>query len=313
MIACETQTVYEAFGLRLASEIPLRELLPAEDQASAADAAIGRADLAEAWNAREDGDEFYGFRGNELFVRVPDTALFRVRGGNRIDVEPSPGADEGVVRMYLLGTCMGALLLQRRTIPLHGSAVVIGGEAYAFVGDSGAGKSTLAAAFVGRGCPLLSDDVIAVAAGPDRSPVAMPAYPQQKLWLESLYRLGMEEALYMPIYESKYAVPVPTRFHRGPVRLAGIFELAAADGDGDGPKIETIEGLARLPTLQYHTFRRFLIPPFGLEQWHFATAAAIAGRVAMYRLSRPKAGFTVQGLVSKVLQTIGAEEKAPLA
>ena len=38
---------------------------------------------------------------------------------------------------------MGALLMQRKILPLHGSAIAIDGKAYAFVGDSGAGKSTL--------------------------------------------------------------------------------------------------------------------------------------------------------------------------
>ena len=71
-----------------------------------------------------------------------------MRGGNRISFSPAAGAEETAVRLYLLGTCMGALLFQRKLLPLHGSAVVINGKAYAFVGDSGAGKSTLAAAFL---------------------------------------------------------------------------------------------------------------------------------------------------------------------
>ena len=50
-----------------------------------------------------------------------------------------------------LGTCMGALLMQRKIFPFHGSAIAINGKAYAIVGDSGAGKSTLASAFLKKG------------------------------------------------------------------------------------------------------------------------------------------------------------------
>ena len=57
---------------------------------------------------------------------------------------------------------MGAILMQRKILPLHGSAIAIDGKAYAIVGDSGAGKSTLASAFLKRGYQLLSDDVITV-------------------------------------------------------------------------------------------------------------------------------------------------------
>ena len=52
--------------------------------------------------------------------------------------------------------------MQRKVLPLHGSAIAINGKAYAIIGDSGAGKSTLALAFLNRGYRLLTDDVIAV-------------------------------------------------------------------------------------------------------------------------------------------------------
>lgn len=82
--------------------------------------------------------------------------------GKRIVVCPQPGADEKKVRLFILGTCMAVIMMQRGILPLHGSAVVIDGWAYAFVGHSGAGKSTLSAALASRGYPLLTDDVVAL-------------------------------------------------------------------------------------------------------------------------------------------------------
>lgn len=57
--------------------------------------------------------------------------------GKRIVVSPIPGADERKVRLFILGTCMAVIMMQRGILPLHGSAVVIDGWAYAFVGHSG--------------------------------------------------------------------------------------------------------------------------------------------------------------------------------
>lgn len=94
--------------------------------------------------------------------QVADTAIFAIQNGDTIQVSPMAGADEAKIRLFLLGTCMGALLMQRKILPLHGSAIAIDGKAYAFVGHSGAGKSTLASAFINKGFQLLSDDVIAV-------------------------------------------------------------------------------------------------------------------------------------------------------
>ena len=78
---------------------------------------------------------------------------------------------------------MGALLMQRKILPLHGSAIAIDGKAYALIGDSGAGKSTLASAFLNKGYQLLSDDVIAVSLlNKKYCQLFIPSYPQQKLW-----------------------------------------------------------------------------------------------------------------------------------
>lgn len=158
------RTVYEAFGLRLSSEISLPELSKAAVDGAVSlptDVVIARAEPDELWGElRQAGNNFVRI-GNRFLFLIPDTAIYCIEEGARIFVAPLAGADAEKVRVYLLGTCMGALLMLRRTLPLHGSAVVIDGRAYAFLGDSGVGKSTLAAALVHRGYSLLSDDVIA--------------------------------------------------------------------------------------------------------------------------------------------------------
>ncbi|SFS54830.1 aldolase [Paenibacillus sp. BC26] len=296
------RTIYRAFGLTIASEIALPELLLGPEQACEADVYFEKEDLRQAWNERSGSDDYYALDGDELMLNIEGTAIYRVRGGNRIAVSPTIGAEDPVVRLYLLGTCMGALLFQRKLMPLHGSAVVINGKAYAFVGDSGAGKSTLAAAFLKRGYTLLTDDVIAVTFNRDRIPVVIPSYPQQKLWQESIDKLGMQSDRYVPLYETKYAIPVASMFCKEPVPLAGIFELAKADRKET--EFRHLQGLERLPTIRYHTYRQFLIAQLGLEQWHFAASVSIADRIDMYQLRRPTEGFTVDDLVSRILNTI---------
>jgi hypothetical protein len=78
---------------------------------------------------------------------------------------------------YLLGPVLSYALIARGLEPLHATAVVIGDEAVAFLGDCGRGKSTLGAAFVRAGHALLTDDLLVLrdngggfsaAAGPPR-------------------------------------------------------------------------------------------------------------------------------------------------
>ncbi|MFD1957532.1 hypothetical protein ACFSL6_26025 [Paenibacillus thailandensis] len=160
--------------------------------------------------------------------RVPETALYRIAGGSRVEVTPWPGAEEARIRLYLLGSCMGALLMQRGILPLHGSAVVIEGKAYAIVGQSGAGKSTLAAAFASAGYPLVTDDVIAVSVShAQEASKVYPSYPQQKLWRKASNSWACFRRISQRLSRvNKYAVPVRSRFHLEPLPLAGVIELS---------------------------------------------------------------------------------------
>jgi len=199
---------------------------------------------------------------------------------------------------------MGALLMQRKTLPLHGSVIAIDGKAYALIGDSGAGKSTLASAFLNKGYQLLSDDVVAVSLLNKNTAIVHPSYAQQKLWQESINELGMEVAQLSPLFEreTKYAVPVNSQFFPDPLPLAGVIELVKTQGED----IETtrIEGLARLYKLYRHTFRSSLISKLGLMEWHFETSTHIASGMEMFQVSRPTSRFTAHELVEVILNTI---------
>ncbi|MDB4868251.1 MAG: hypothetical protein JWR03_2584 [Cohnella sp.] len=312
MISAVQQTVYQAFGMRLSSGIPLPELPVSDDtgEHASADIVIETAEPTRLWDELEKGGNNFVRKGNRFLFLIPETAVFCIENGFKITVCPLPGADEEKVRVYLLGTCMGALLMTRKVLPLHGSAVEIDGKAYAFVGDSGAGKSTLAAAFVSMGHLLVSDDVIAVTlAHGDGLPIVMPSYPQQKLWQESIDHLGMQSERFRPVYRetTKYAVPVPSEFCSEPVPLAGVFELVKSGRDTIG--VRRLPNLERLRMMLLHTYRNMLIRRLGLEQWHFKISTAVADAVEVYQLQRPMEGFTAHQLASAIIRTVEKESR----
>jgi ABC-type dipeptide/oligopeptide/nickel transport system ATPase component len=182
---------------------------------------------------------------------------------------------------------MGAILMQRKILPIHGSAVAIDGKAYAIVGDSGAGKSTLASAFLKRGYKLMSDDVIPVTLNNEHIPIVTPSYPQQKLWLESLNHFEMDSNNYQPLIvrEDKFAVPVQDQFITEQLPLAGVFELIK--GENDEIDIKPIPSLQRFYKLYHHTYRNFFIQKSGLMDWHFNTSAKMIKKIEFFQLRRP--------------------------
>ncbi|WP_156889720.1 ATP-binding cassette domain-containing protein [Paenibacillus harenae] len=244
----------------------------------------------------------YRFENGRFLFHVPETACYSITSGARISVTPYPGADEAKIRLFLLGTCMGVLLMQRGILPLHGSAVVIDGKVFAIVGESGAGKSTLAAAFAHAGYPLMTDDVIAVSLSDDSAAAAVyPSYPQQKLWEESIEQLGLLSHNYSSIYQrvNKYAVPIRSQFCREPLPLAGVVELIKASEPE--PSIKAYNRFEGLHVLNVHTYRSSLLHLLNLQQWQFQSIARLASELPVYQLRRPADGFSAFNLMDRVV------------
>jgi hypothetical protein len=309
MIQTEKAFSYRGFGYNILSDIKLPELLAAKELEDQVDIIIEREDLNQIWSQLAGPDDYFVMEEKRILFRVPDAGLFSIEEGKKIVVSPNEGSDEGEIRLYILGTCMGAILIQRKVFPLHGSAIAINGKAYVFVGDSGAGKSTLASAFINKGYEMLSDDVIAVSFSNENVPFVTPSYPQQKLWQESLNEFGMESEDFQPLYgrETKYSVPVASRFSNERLPLSGIFELVITENEKI--RIQPISGLERLHTLFRHTYRNHFLKPLGLMDWHFNNSTKIINYMPLYQLQRSNSSFTAPELVSLVLKTINEECK----
>jgi hypothetical protein len=298
---------YQAFGLSIKSMIKLPELLLNEKNELFDIEIFIKQDFDCEIDLQSEPFRHFVFN-NQVLFNVPDVANFLIKNGKIIMVSPLKTNVEEIIRLYILGTCMGVILMQRGMIPLHGSAVAIDGKAYAIVGDSGAGKSTLASAFIKEGYKLLSDDVIAISQFNNDEPYVIPSYPQQKLWQESLNHFGENAEQYSPIYdrESKFSIPISFNFSPIPRPLAGVIELIKSEGDEI--KIRPIHGLDRFQVLFEQTYRNFLITKLGLADMHFQQSASIIKNSKMFTLQRPMKQFTAFELVSTIIDTISQEE-----
>ncbi|MDF2858649.1 MAG: hypothetical protein K0Q87_4500 [Neobacillus sp.] len=310
MIEINQKILYKAFGFSVLSDIPLPELAQLSHDSEIADIEIKVSDLSVKWFELKGEPNKFIVKSNLIMFQLTDIGIFSIEYGNSISVTPFKGANEDQIRLYILGTCMGGLLFQRGIFPLHGSVVAINGEAYAFIGDSGAGKSTLASAFLNRGFQLLSDDVIAISISPNEAiPFVIPSYPQQKLWQESLDKLGLSNNRLRPIYgrESKYCVPISSQYYDKPLPLVGVFELIKTDNQK--VEINRIERLSQIQTMLKHTYRSFLVPRLEMQEWHFNRSINIIKHIKMFQLQRPHTKFTANELTSLILKTLSKEEQ----
>lgn len=214
---------YFAYGLCISSEIPLLEFPPHHGSANVfvryVPEPTGRPVPAE----RDYDVEIDQGRARFWFR---DAGEFLVLDGRSILVHPAPGADEGLLRLYIEGMIMAMLLYQRGASVLHASVVKIGARAVAFAGHVGAGKSSLAAAMHARGHAVISDDNAAVHIAGGRA-VVNPAYPYVKLFpaIAELLGFGNDDVRALHESQKKIAGIVRGGFSSRPLQLERLYCL----------------------------------------------------------------------------------------
>ncbi len=183
----EEYSNYMAYGLRIASELDCPELTP--DVSETPDVVIRYGAVPENLPDATAKGVRYQVSPDQFLLKVDHVANYLVSGGREISIERAPESDDDSIRLFLLGSALGALLHQRELLPLHGSAIKVNDGVCVFVGLSGNGKSTVAAAFRQRGYQVLADDVCVVSIREDGLPLVIPGYPQLKLWADTLKKL----------------------------------------------------------------------------------------------------------------------------
>ena len=248
----------------------------------------------------------YQGRPGRLLLKVDGVARFLVCDGRRIIIDRAALADDDDVRVFLLGSALGALLHQRNAIVLHGSAVIINGTAVAFVGPSGIGKSTLAAAFRQRGAVVLTDDMCVLWPDDSGQMHVHPGLPEAKLWIDSLQRLDIAASELQQIRRTleKRALPLGAAFASSPAPLKHIYVLRSAASAGIS--IVKLHGPQVFAALKNQTYRVQFLEGLGTRTAHFRNMLSLAQQVSISSVIRPRGAFLLEAL----LQAISADLQA---
>lgn len=278
-----TRFDYSVFGLHLRSELALPELLEAD--ASSRPQVMVR--IGRVPDAPAAGPGPHLTDGGLLLV-IDGVANYFVTGGAEIVVEPHPGVPEANVRLFLLGSAMGALLHQRGLLPLHANAVEVGGRAFAFMGKSGAGKSTLAAWYHDHGFWIVADDVCVVGFDDEGRPQVRPGISRLRLWREALDATGRDVAAYQRSFfgddaPDKYDVPLARPCSTdAPIPLAAVYLLERSEL----LSIEPLTGVAAAEAVFANTYRGAFVPKAGSSREHWSACVQLIRCTPIYRAGR---------------------------
>ncbi|MCL1629196.1 hypothetical protein M3N55_10670 [Roseibaca sp. V10] len=292
---------YQAYGLTISSEIELPELPQVSTLAHPADLSITRDPSLTAAPTGEDWVQLSPFAWTAptaFMLLVPDVAWFLVENGQTIRVAPVGDIDMASVRVFLLGSAIGALLFQRGYLVLHGNAVDMGDACMLCLGVSGAGKSTLAAAFAARGYSVLADDVVAI----NNVGQALPGIPRIKIWRDAAERLCVDTGSLDRIRPQmeKFNLPLPQTLVSTPRPVKWVFLLGKHEKPGF--ELTHLNGIGRFGPLMANTYRRRFMEGMRLNADHLAQCGRFAGLVQMAQVRRPETGFDIDGLVDLLLE-----------
>ena len=285
---------YCAYGLNISSEISCPELSPGTGKA---DLHIRHGEIEGFSSDISHSNFHFQTSTNRIIMDIKNVARYLISEGNAILISRYPKSNDAEIRLYLLGSVMGTILLQRGILPLHGNGIVYNGECIIFLGHTGRGKSTLSAAFRKRGYSLMSDDICAIKTYPDKRPLVYPGIPHIKLTQEVAKKLGeqYEKLKQITPSENKYILPVKNEFLHRPVTLARIYILNIHDNDNI--KLLPVNGVESIKVIKNHTYRKFILRNLGKASIHFKMCGFVARDTPVTRVIRPRNKFLLDELI----------------
>jgi hypothetical protein len=253
----------------------------------------------------------------DLRLTVEGIGRFRITDGVRIAWHRQhSGVSDQDIRTFLLGSAVGALLIQRGMLVLHGNALEKDGQAIVCLGHSGAGKSTLAYALMQQGWRLLADDLVAV----NGEGMVLPGIPRIKLWHDAAKAFGLDPAALPPIREgmNKYLL-MGEALQRAPqaagpqaAALQAVYLIHQQRHGEPEEKEATIRRIQRQQAatlrLRNQAFRPRFVRGLGQEGANFMALARLQQRVPLAALPLPAGiGAMQRWLADQDLLTAAAQ------
>jgi hypothetical protein len=292
---------YRLYGLLLRSVLPLPGPEFAGSRSAAVEVFHGSASLfsrvqRKAGISPERGDWFAHARLSDGSDYLRWSGLFEFlvsADGRRIACRALNDTSHESFQTYLVGQVLSFALLRQGIEPLHSNAVVINGEAVAFLGDCGYGKSSLGATFLQVGYRLLTDDLLVLKEEMDRFMV-YPGPPRIKLFPEIAKSLLGERVSGTPMSNQTPKLVIPLAQNETvsaecvfPLRAIYVLVPPRASSRSHKITIRKLSPRRAFLELIKNTFNATVVEP-GRLKCQFMLATRLAARVPVKSLSYPR-------------------------
>ncbi|PKM55442.1 MAG: hypothetical protein CVV00_04050 [Firmicutes bacterium HGW-Firmicutes-5] len=295
---------YKAFGLNLFSEIEIPELNISNGKH---DVCIQLGTVPSVMNNVLEESNQYQLSRAEFLFDIEGVAKYYVTNGEQIFIELYKESDMNRVTVYLLGTAMGVLLIQRNRIAIHGSAISVGQQALIITGECGAGKTSLCSAFRKKGYGFLADDISVLSMDRDLQCFVHPAFPQQRLCSDTALKMGynLQNLKQSSMEEDKYIVKLEENYIEEKMPLTVIVEIQI--GKTEEVILEELKGIDKIKHIERNIYCGQLYDHAGFTNEYYQTLLLTVKNTIFYSIIRPEQGFTVSEQLKKIMFKLTGE------
>ncbi len=295
---------YYVYGLKIKSEIEIEEFVKIDNINDEDVVSISYGTMSDEIKQGIREGKRIELSDNKIWFHINNIATYCVSNGNKVEVELCDNVDMKLMKVYVMCSCLGFIMLQRKMVAIHGGVIEMDNKAVIFTGDRGAGKSTLTTALRRKGYKFISDDVAGIKI--DKVPYVMPGFPYQKLCESAMNKFGYDKEAFtsfMSDKEVKYVVPAIDEFVNEKRELVSIVKLTV--GDVDEVTIEELRGSEKLNNIIENIYRGEYIKHLGkMDPIYFKQCVDIAKNIRFFKITRPANQFTVDTQIDLIEREI---------
>lgn len=298
---------YFGFGLNIASEIEMPELLPSNF--STHDLVIKMGEVPQSVSGEQVfSKRFFSLGEHEYILNVKDICRYYAKDGNTITVQPEPQSEEDwkSIRVFLLGSVMAVILHQRGLLPMHASAIVKDGGLVLFMGNSGAGKSTLLANLLKNGFKVFTDDICILKQSEKGEITGAGSYPIIKLWGDAIKQLDEERfdtSYKLRPHLPKFGQFFHDEFEKGRLPVSKLFVLEPSNLV-DKLTCTQLKGIEAFKALEKQAYRHRLLTGKTMRPMHFKMISTLLQNAPIYQITRPAQSQTIEEVYNTITEHI---------
>ena len=247
-------------------------------------------------------------------LRSPELADFRINSDcSRIEIMADPATPAESIRHLLLDQVLPRVVAQRGRPVLHASAVNMNNAVVAFMGDTGAGKSTIATWFDQQGHCLLTDDCLALDAGPAGVRI-IASYAGARLWDDSpaLSQISATELSPVAHYSDKLRLHLTHCEPQQALDLTAVLVLAPENPVSGGTmELTPLTGAEAVMALVRHSFQLDITDHQRCSAQLTTLSEIVNKGLPIFQLTYPHKPEALAGILERVSALIsGAGQEA---